>query len=330
MIGKKLISVVAGILTAYKLRGVFDRRATVVRPVDTSPPQLSQADHSDGRAMPESSDEHAQRRDEVEKYVAADVSSINRVRGVVLVLITASVFSFTTYWQSGGTQLDRRIVLRQDALAFIDWLRSAQEPNEPRQLKRGEAYLRSRGLDPRNPEHKSLLVDEVRGYERLRMERDVVRVPFFGVEVETNDVMLFSGFTLLVGLLWLRLSLMRELRNLKLVFKRAREAKKVRLCYELLAMQQVLSNPPVYGQEDPKAWNLIPKLLFLVPLISYSPLLWSNYASAFRFMLFDISSAPDMVFSTAFLVSICVLTLQCIKDSLKIDKVWKEASLVVA
>jgi hypothetical protein len=205
---------------------------------------LSHVEYQANSATPEYFEERIKRRADVEKYIAAVVSSISRVRVVILVLITASVLSFTTYWRFTGTWLDKRIAIRKDALTLFEEGQSPQRPSELENHERGKMFLDARGLDVNNNSHKALIVDEIKELEKMSRERDIVHVPFFGIEVETNDVTLFSGFTFVVGLLWLRFSLLREMHNLKLAFMRAKECGMMRLSYELLAMQQVLSAYP--------------------------------------------------------------------------------------
>ena len=70
-----------------------------------------------------------------------------------------------------------------------------------------------------------------------------VRVPFFGVALDINDVGLLGGFSLWIILIMLRLSLRNQIVSLRVGFKAARASNRERWFYELLAARQVFSFP---------------------------------------------------------------------------------------
>jgi hypothetical protein len=316
---KKMLGIIAGGITAYKFFSLANRRNSHQDVTAIS----SQTNQSEIHDM----DKHARNNSEVEKYIAAEAVSSGRVRSVLIVLITASILSFSAAWNAQGTWLDKRIEIRRAALNLFNETWRNRISEEDRELfQRAQIFLETRGLDIHNNDHKSLLVDEIKELEKKRRERDTVHVPFFGIEVDTNDMALFSGFTFVIGLLWLRFSLLRELRNLRLVFLRAKESGELRLCYELLAMQQVLTNPPVYSQDKYKTWNFIPKLLFALPLIIDIIQIRDVLTFLDIGTLLDPKQKFVFLIECAFLIMITVLTLQCIYTSIKIDRAWRGAA----
>jgi hypothetical protein len=70
-----------------------------------------------------------------------------------------------------------------------------------------------------------------------------VRVPFFGVALDINDIGLLGGLSLLVILIMLRLSLRNQIVSLRVGFKAARASDQERWFYEILAARQVFVFP---------------------------------------------------------------------------------------
>lgn len=124
------------------------------------------------------------------------------------------------------------------------------------------------------------LENHLRQLVTLKVEQVTrIHIPFFGVSIDINDLGLFAGLTFVVILLWFRFSLLRELNNIKIAFGMAgslhtdfnetvadsnnlkqevehrrkekdqkpqweRQYARLRYCYDILAMQQVLTEPP--------------------------------------------------------------------------------------
>ena len=139
--------------------------------------------------------------------------------------------------------------IRVAALKFFDHDYAALKVGEmaahdPDLYRRATLYLKRRNLNPQSADDKKRLEDELADYRKVAVEQvSFVHIPFFGAVFDHNDMGMFGGFTVAVLLLWLRYSLARELSNLKLIFENPALRENRRRCYELLAMQQVLTVP---------------------------------------------------------------------------------------
>lgn len=75
-----------------------------------------------------------------------------------------------------------------------------------------------------------------------------VRLPFFGVALDVNDIGLLGGVSLLIILILLRLSLRSQIVSLRIGFKAARDSGHARWFYEILATRQMFVFPFLMDQ----------------------------------------------------------------------------------
>ncbi len=82
-----------------------------------------------------------------------------------------------------------------------------------------------------------------------------VRVPFFGVAFDVNDVGMLGGVSLWIVLILLRLALRSQIVSLRIGFKRARYSDQEEIFFEVLAARQVFVFPRLSDrfQEDSAA-----------------------------------------------------------------------------
>ena len=273
------------------------------------------------------------------QYVKAAASSTDRARTVMIVMVSASVLVFVGFWNSrpGGGWLDRRIEIRRDALRFFNEpgkvpFDPKQDPSltakDPTRFERAIQFIHNSNFNTSSPEDKTQLLEEITELRRIRTEKiRLIQVPFFGAVFDMNDIGVFAGVTFIIVLLWFRYSLSRELRNLRLAFKEAEDKGHLKLCYDLLAMQQVLTVPPVAGQKRSIIWVVIPKALFLIPLLILFVHLILNWESREYGYLLSVDLMKRLLIVNAISVVLtAILTSQCIFVSHRIDEAWKDAA----
>lgn len=266
------------------------------------------------------------------QYVKAAASSSDRARAVMIVMITTSVLTFVAIWNSDGW-IDRRIEIRTAALRYFDPTFDAQRAGlsaEDKDLyKRAKKFLDLNSYRPGDARHAALLEDDLKELRKIRSE-DIrtIHVPFFGFAFDMNDMGMFAGFTFMVVLLWFRFSLVREVRNFGLAFKEGTKKRQLKLCYDLLAMQQVLTVPPMPGQDRRRLWALIPKALFLIPVAVETYQFITDWRSS------DIGGAvlsPQanaiLLWTSGILLFVnLILTFLCLRLAHKFDQTWAEAA----
>jgi len=129
-------------------------------------------------------------------------------------------------------------------------------------------------------------------YRRLRVERvSIFDVPGIGIAIDVNDLGLFSGVANTLLFLLLLFAVMREYENLYLALfkvRRLHDRGAVRggestanYLYHALAMSQVFNAPPTLAQwRQSKTKRDIPHIVFVVPVLVQSYIVYSNYRTA--------------------------------------------------
>lgn len=269
-----------------------------------------------------------QLNDTVLEYVKAATSSSDRARGILMVIITASVLVFTAYWNTGGW-LDSRLAVRTAALSHFDPnFDPAAVPANKRDLHDSARQLIAvYGWDTRHPGHRQVLENQIEQLSKVQSERfRIIHVPFFGVVFDMNDLGIFAGITFCVALLWLRLSLAREHRNLEIAFEEAGERDRLKLCYELLSMHQVLTVPPIPGQRFRRVWSTISMFLYVIPALVYFVQFRSDWSSRdLGYILSRQNMNRLLVMEAISFTFVLLLSYQCVRLYMKIDHEWTNA-----
>jgi hypothetical protein len=274
---------------------------------------------------------------EITDYVEAASASSDRGRFVMIVMITASVLAFAAFWNARqGSWVNERLhVARVGAVGCEkQW---DEDTRRKLPLDDQEVYDRSRNFYDVRHFHDCKQLDQVvKGLEDVQTQNvNFIKVPFFGIQFDENDLGLLAGFTFFVVLLWFRYSLVRELNNLNLTFAVAKthSQQAVNLSYDLLAMRQVLTQPPMRtsaGRNRATAGRLsawVPKLLYLMPLGMQMAI---SVDDAFTYK-FGNSISPfntTVLYSMdgCFLLLIGLLTFLCFALSNEIDSSWGSAA----
>jgi hypothetical protein len=199
--------------------------------------------------------------------------------------------------------------------------------------KAGSPYLASKI----GPEPKALLPEsfEVRHYEiryrefysalsRTYAENSyVIRVPFFGITVDANDLGLLGGISFVVILVVLRFCISREIGNLKVSFREADRLGRLREFYRLLAMQQVFTVPEgTETRRDPLLlW--VPKLFFLAPFVVHASVVGHDFlTSGIGRDLNDTHATVILACELMLALLIAVLTRMVLKRLKRVDNLW--------
>lgn len=302
----------------------------------------------------------------IKQYIDASAESADRVRFVLIVMVTASILAIVAFWNSrqGGWPL-ARLVVATNAEKFYDpntkkliplddnkhnqevWLRFFDEQlyqdqkNQADKDKywndRRQAYESARkfiyGARFADLDH---LKQHVQYLERTRIEKVLtITVPFFGIVLDINDLGIFAGITFIIALLLFRFSLLRELRNLRLVFMQAKTPEHLSLCYDMLAMQQVLTTPPELSQGLTQRkvrnlgwwreafWNLMSKGLYLLPFAAQLAIFYNDYDTYKNVAEIFPGTGGGLRMSGTLLVLNASLTVLCIYLGWKVDKTWR-------
>jgi branched-subunit amino acid transport protein len=152
-----------------------------------------------------------------------------------------------------------------------------------------------------------------------------IKVPFFGITFDVNDLGLIGGIALIVLLIMFRFSLIRELDNLEISFKEAIRADQLPTLYKLLAMRQVLTIPPTEGKEKVAIAMSIPKVLSFLPWAVLTAILGHDIAT------YEVGSAISLyhtiviyIVGAALWAFALIVSIYCLSAWLQIDSTWRK------
>jgi len=180
-----------------------------------------------------------------------------------------------------------------------------------------------------------LLKEDYEFLKKTKHENVVfVKLPFFGLSFDINDLGMFTGISFVIILLLLRFSLDRELTNIKnvigLVNEYEEKTKKNIWKYynSLMAAQLVYSIPKTRGigtnfevMNNRRLWNFLPKLLLLIPWSTYSFVIYHDVITINRGVSIN-GSTTKLVFTVSLILYLFMMILiySCYKIWIKIDK----------
>jgi hypothetical protein len=278
----------------------------------------------------------------VAEYVNAAAAASNRARNVIIVLVVATVLLAIEMRNTSFSWLDERIAVRAEAIKLLqeNYDYEASDPDKEQPKVPSHLFLKDHRLRPNNTLGRELLARELDDYRKSAIEQvSLFHVPFFGAVFDHNDIGMFGGITFAVVLLWLRYSLAREVSNLNLLFDYEIEKSVFRIdpkrCYDLLAMQQVLTVPRLPNSPTRHRWRWIPKLLYGIPAVVYFGQLFFDFLLNHHGMwrVGEVLGKGKMwllvVSSSSLFVVVLVFTVWCIRILREIDRVWDRAVLHV-
>lgn len=253
---------------------------------------------------------------DLQDFLDATSDSSKRSRTIMIVLVVASVLALVGFLNSlrTGWMLQRLQIVSQ-----------AENPYVAKKLGTTVAADDER--------YKNFHSAVARGYVENAL---TVRVPFFGVAFDINDLGLLGGFGFITVLTLLRFSIRTEIVSLRLAFKAATKAAKddpnqLVNFYDLLAMRQVLTLPHMEDENTNwvanRSWILrfIPKLICFLPVVVYSLVAGHDY------MTQDVGDAISpthtrilLIYTGAFWLIILALSIWCFLKLIKIDSIWEE------
>jgi hypothetical protein len=243
----------------------------------------------------------------IKDYVEASSEAATRTRRVTVVLMIASVLMFSGLLNSTYSSWKRQ---RMEALESVD-----------------SDYVKRRlGPPPSSAEDYSMYVARYNQLYSAALKDYVenaytIRIPFFGIAIDTNDLGPLGGLALSVILVLYRTSITREIDNLRISFEGAEAQNRLHTFYYLLAMRQVLTFPNIHGKERSRFMLIAPKILIFTPLTIYSMIVLYDYYS-FALYGFTYKVIVTMIQDAFFFAAVIVITFMIFIRLREIDKIW--------
>ena len=257
--------------------------------------------------------------DEMKERIDATAAASARGRQVLIVLIIASVFVFSIWWNGRPDSWISANYRIPDAILRLEAGERVSDPDLARRARelQQEAGWSTETLEKFRSEYYKIWLDNTL----------VLKIPFFGVAIHQADVGLVGGFTFVVIMMWLIFSMGGERTNLLSTFEHARAKGRLDTVFELLAMRQVLTTPSRRSESRSRLWGKLPKALFALPLLSHSLYVYSDLSSIRMGYLMSPSTAATVLLGgLASWLLLLLLTVQAFVTSEKIDSIWKHAA----
>jgi hypothetical protein len=268
----------------------------------------------------------------IEEYITVAAAAAHRGRSILIVMITASILAFSAFWNSRqGSWLNSRLRLATEGAQWMNMKQDDRDRLTQEQrdyYRRSEEYMAVRGIQ--TPDQ---INEVVKRLQALQSEQvNLIKIPFFGSIFDVNDLGLLGGFAFAILLLWFKFGMSRELQNIILTFNEGRRRKQLRVCYQQLAMQQVLTVPkmlpdhPHPKQISPSFWDKLPKILFVLPFLVHATVFgYDLYSFKFGMSVSQFNTIFNTAFALLFLAIILMLTVSCYLVSYEISNEWKQA-----
>jgi len=260
-------------------------------------------------------------------YLDASMRASQSTRSTVYVLVVAVVIIFTAYRHTiTPAWLDARLFQLQTASAC---LREKQENTEPclQAIKYSRDFLYvGRGNELLyKTEFKEELEEQINVFIRLRTEAMSLRLPFFGVVMDSNDLGLVGGIFLASILYILHAWLYRDVNNLKRAKAKTTDLPpdKRKDLLEQLLMTQVLTSR--------RGLTVGVFLLLLSVVVMHAFVLWSDLTTfGIAATLQGVKGARlETILDVMFFGFVCILSGLCARQQWKLDRSVDELILEV-
>jgi hypothetical protein len=277
--------------------------------------------------------EHAKDREVLLQYIQMATEATTRSRTVLLVLLVACVAAFFATWNIRDEGwLKSRLRVEEDVLRWWGELGRGETPLYPNRLQQERFEQASKFYS--RPIREGGVPDSARIRQEVQLMREIrtedlltLRIPFFGVVFDVNDLTLFAGIAFRAILLWLRSALRSELRDLRTVFAKGRECGDLRLCYDLMAMRQVLTSPPSTTLPRMRSSWWLPLLLIALPFLLQTWLVSHHFVSLEAGESVNVIEAKWLLIAGAALLAfICLVALSCVGYARSAHREWRKCA----
>lgn len=264
-------------------------------------------------------------------------------RVVYLFLLLVSVYAFFALWNSlQMSWTNTRVLAHREARRWIGRVPDAStSANDAATFAKAKRILEHMNAPDDGTLARHLDAQIERLEKNLNDNVRILRVPIVNVSFDVNDLGLFTGVLLVIGLAMFRFSLGRELNNIRIAYDDAtyideqyaleepfdtadvvRRTKYRRFCYESLTMGQVLMLPPIRG-DIAWYWRHLTKVAFFFPLLVQSAILANDLVTLRTGATYSAGNTV-IVFMVSFagLTGVVGLTVSSLGIWFKLERFW--------
>ena len=245
-------------------------------------------------------------------YVEASHDAAKRTRTVTIILVVACVLISIGWYNSFQWSWTRYRVRQAFDLGDVSIYKILNPTNPPTNNNDPEAMLYRTQLQ-------YATVNEY--VQNVRF----VRIPFFGIAFDVNDLGTIGGLALLTIFLLLRYSLSREIKNLNVSFEESVLHNRLCAFYHALAMRQLFTVPHMKGET--RNWKLarLPEFVAITPAIIFSLGVAYDFYSTFVLGVFGFKSVSfTLICESVWLGLIWMVALKCLGRKRHINGIWEK------
>jgi hypothetical protein len=215
---------------------------------------------------------------ELREYIRGFQISADRVRWIIFIMTFFAAVIFVTTWNGGESWMQHRYIK----------LRNLQAELATMPINQREGFLRTRVSNVVSVRELDAMVEKLR---EKRVDRLLTfDLPWLGVAIDFNDLVVFAGLTFVLLFALLLLSLMRHHEILYLALYKvrrlskadrnmARGESKANFLYHALAMAQVLSYPQTLARWGPRWQHSFVHATLFIPFMLETYITWTNWTS---------------------------------------------------
>jgi hypothetical protein len=184
-----------------------------------------------------------------------------------------------------------------------------------------DEIIKSRDFSPSEDYRKEVQRSLVFTYiENIRY----IKIPFFGIAFDVNDLGTIGGLGLLIILIMFRYSLSREIKNLRYAFKKSRQHGYLDDFYHALAMKQVFTVPKMKRLKRNKKLALSYIFVPLLPALIFTAGVFYDWWSVIKTGVYNYRDAKFTLWiELLWWVPVWILALRCAERIFHIDEIWK-------
>ena len=260
---------------------------------------------------------------DIQVYVSAVTESSRRTGTAMYLLLVATVVMFAAYWNvRPGGWTTARIEKAENALQWFGWKDSVRAKLDPEQQV---AFDESRHFaEMFHLESKEQLKEQIKFHTDRYWQQSVIEIPIFNIQLDVADLGMLGGFTFVNILILLRLSLGRELANLKFAFGEANRRGQLWSFYHLLSLHQVLSVPPHQSAMIGRVWSKANRALLVLPFFIQALIFKNDWKTRAWGMAMSATNTITLLsFGFICLILIGLLTIVCFRAWEDYDAEWK-------
>jgi len=247
---------------------------------------------------------------DINYYVEGSNDAATRTRFVTLVLVVACVLiSIGWYnsmrWSWARDRIRNAYNITDESILKVLYPNNPSATLDPNVAESYRSHLQAATM--------TAYIDNIR----------FVKIPFFGIAFDVNDLGFIGGFGIMTVLVLMRYSLSREIKNLNVSFREAEHHKQLCAFYHALAMRQLFTVPHMKGEKRNRKLAKLPELVSIMPAFLFTLGVLYDCYSIFGLRIYELERVTfTLCAEGVWWILICFLSFKCWERKRHINGIW--------